>query len=453
MRRLLPRSLIGQMALVIALVLLAVQALNFASVRSERQRLSQAQLEGPVMTRFVATAARIVERDREGPVENRRGRIDVGDQTNVAPDANDADLSSRLRETATAYGIEVRDARAAVSDDPPPLPTARPDGARRPQISPEERAQRFRSLLLSIQLADGRWINGQLTIVRPGSSGLIRLAIGTFLFYLFLLAAVILVLRRLVRPLGDLTRAAERFRGQGEAPHVEPRGPADVRRAVEAFNAMNARVAGLIEEKDRMLGAIGHDLRTPLASLRIRVEEVEPAEERERMIVTIEEMAAQLEDTLALARSGRSNEPVRQLDIAALADAVVEEFRELDRDVTFDESHRSVGSVRPNLLRGALRNLIDNAVKYGGSARVAVGNDGQRVWIEVSDQGPGIPDEHLAKVQEPFVRLEESRSRETGGSGLGITLARAAAHLHGGELELSNRQGGGLSARINLPCS
>jgi signal transduction histidine kinase len=119
--------------------------------------------------------------------------------------------------------------------------------------------------------------------------------------------------------------------------------------------------------------------------------------------------------------------------------------------VALEESVRAVACVRPNLVRGAIRNLIDNAVKYAGSARVAVVMQGERVMIDVLDSGPGIPEAQLDHVQEPFVRLEESRSRATGGSGLGIALSRAAAQVHGGELELSNRDGGGLRARLCLP--
>src|SRR5438132_1191263 len=139
--------------------------------------------------------------------------------------------------------------------------------------------------------------------------------------------AMLLVLRRLVRPLKDLTRAAQRFRGTGETPQVVPRGPVDIRRAIEAFNGMGSRVSVLLEEKDRMLGAIGHDLRTPLASLRIRAESVEDEEERAAMAATIAEMASMLEDIVVLARSGRAREPERAMDVTALADALVEEQR------------------------------------------------------------------------------------------------------------------------------
>jgi signal transduction histidine kinase len=451
LRRLVPKSLIAQIAVVIALVLLVLQAINFAAVRSERQRVTQAQLEVPVITRFLAATNRLVERGRERPIENRRGRIGFGPASIVAAEANDIELAERLRETAAANGIEIREARAAISDAVPPLPATREDGSQRILPVEDQRAERFRSLLLSLQLPDGRWVNGQLLILRPNPYGFLRLAASTLAFYLVLLGALIFVLRRLLRPLRDLTQAAQRFRGAGKAPQVTPRGPADIRRAIEAFNDMGGRVGGLLDEKDRMLGAIGHDLRTPLASLRIRAESMEPPEERERMIATIEEMTGLLDDTLALARSGRSHEPPRPLDVTALADAVVEEFRELGHDVAMEESGRAVACVRPNLVRGAVRNLIDNAVKYAGAVRVAVTCNGDRVTVEVLDRGPGIPEDHLARVQEPFVRLEESRSRQTGGSGLGITLARAAARIHGGELELANRPEGGLVARLCLP--
>lgn len=448
MKRLVPASLIGRIALVMAAALLAAQAINFALVRSERQRLAQAQLEGPVITRFVGAAARLAERRRERSFETRRGRIEWGADSPVRGEESDAELAGRLREIAAANGLPVRDARAAIRDTPPPPRAGMP--LRSPEML-RQRQQRFRSLLLSAQLTDGRWINGQMLILRPTNGPLLRLAGATVLIYAALLAAMMLVVARLVRPLRDLTAAAARFRGRGEAVHVEPRGPADIRRAIEAFNAMGARVGSMIDEKDRMLGAIGHDLRTPLASLRIRAESMEPAEERERMIAIIEEMAALLDDTLELARSGRSSETARPLDLGALVDAIVEEFRALGHDVTFSGAGRVVATVRPNLIRRAVRNLIDNAVKYAGAAHVRVGTQGDCAAIEVTDSGPGIPPDRLPGVQEPFVRVESSRSRATGGTGLGLTLARAAAQLHGGDLELANREGGGLSALISVP--
>jgi signal transduction histidine kinase len=286
---------------------------------------------------------------------------------------------------------------------------------------------------------------------RPNPWVILRPLIATLLTYLIVLAAMIWVARRLARPLRELAAAAERFHGRGEAPRVEPGGPADVNRAILAFNAMSARAGAMLDEKDRMLGAIGHDLRTPLASLRIRAESVEPAEDRAAMIATIEEMAAMLDDTLALARSGRAVEEVRAVDLAALADTVVEEFRALGKQVTLVEGANGSARVQPRLLRRAVRNLVANAVTYAGAAEVVVRAEGEDRLIEIRDRGPGIAEAELSRVLEPFYRVEPSRSRETGGSGLGLTLARAAAQAHGGELELENRAEGGLAARLRIP--
>lgn len=158
-----------------------------------------------------------------------------------------------------------------------------------------------------------------------------------------------------------------------------------------------------------------------------------------------------LDDTLALARSGRAAEEARTFDLAALADAVAEEFRALGSEVETETGARVVARVRPNLLRRAVRNLVENAVKYAGAATVAVRGGSDMIAIEVADRGPGIAEAELARVQEPFYRVEPSRSRDTGGYGLGLALARAAAQAHGGRLELENREGGGLLATIVLP--
>ena len=456
MRRFLPKSLIGQIALVMAAALLVAQAINFGLVFNERQRATHTQIEAPAIGRFVMMLQRLTPLSPAARADllagrGRRGRFTIDGQSAVPALASDARIVGRLRDQAEQNGVALRDARAAVRDEVE-LPRRLRD-----RLSPQEldrareRMRHMQTLHLSAQLPDGSWVNARLVTPRPSPWLAARLAGSTLLIYLLILAAVTLIALRLGRPLRALTAATQSFAGRGEAPQVEPRGPADVRHAILAFNAMSARVGTMLDEKDRMLGAIGHDLRTPLASLRIRAESVEPAEERAKMIATIEEMTAMLDDTLALARSGRATEEVRALDVSALVDAVVEELRALGHEVTFHEGARQTASVQPNLLRRAVRNLIDNGVKYGGSAEVAVRGGEHSIAIEVADRGPGIPEAEFGKVQEPFVRLEASRNRATGGSGLGLALARAAAEAHGGRLELINRPEGGLLARILLP--
>lgn len=456
MSRLVPKSLIGQIALVMAIALLVAQAINFTLVFSERQRATRNQIEGPPVARFVSFAQRVAalppeRRAAELGERGRRGRFALEAESNVPPQENDERIAAHLRDQAAAAGLALRDARGAVSDEVPLPPRVR-DRLGPGQIErAEERLRRFQTLRLSIQFADGTWLNARMATARPNPWPAVRLAGSTLLIYFLLLGAIVLIAMRLGRPLRDLTAAAKSFEGRGEAPQVTPRGPADVRRAILAFNAMSARVSAMFDEKDRMLGAIGHDMRTPLASLRIRAESVEPESERRKMIATIDEMNAMLEATLALARAGRATEPVRPVDLHALADAVVEEFRALGQPVEMEPGERHVAAVQPNLLRRALRNLIENGVRHGGGASVAVRAQGEAVAIEVSDQGPGIAEAELERVQEPFVRLEASRNRETGGSGLGLALARSAALAHGGSLTLENRAQGGLVARILVP--
>jgi signal transduction histidine kinase len=455
-RRFLPKSLIGQIALVMAVALLIAQAINFSLIFTERQRVSRAQIEGPAASRFIMTAQRLAADPGEEMTEwrerRRRGRFVLGAESVVPPGASDAALVARLRESASSAGLALRDARAISGGavEPPERFRDRIPPERRDRI--ERRLDRLQILIMSIQLEDGRWVNARMITARPNPWLMLRPLAATLLTYAIVLAAMLLIAARIARPLRDLAGAAERFRGNGEAPQVEPRGPGDVRRAILAFNAMSARVGAMLDEKDRMLGAIGHDLRTPLASLRIRAESVEPEEERARMIATIEEMTSMLDDTLALARTGRGVEKLRAIDVAALVDALVEEFRALDQPVEMDSAPRAIAHIQPNLIRRAVRNLIENAIKYAGAARVAVRETGDGIAIDIIDDGPGIPEAELANAAEAFYRIEPSRSRETGGSGLGLTLARAAAQAHGGDLALANRPEGGLCARLLLPC-
>ena len=169
------------------------------------------------------------------------------------------------------------------------------------------------------------------------------------------------------------------------------------------------------------------------------------------MAETIAEMSRTLDDILSLARLGRPSEPATDVDLTALVDAVVDDFRDLGADVLFDEVERVRMHLRPTLFRRAIRNLIENAIKYAGAAEVTIIADTRQVQVCVADRGPGIPDDGLKRVFDPFTRLESSRSRETGGIGLGLALAQAIVHDAGGTITLSNRDGGGLLAVIALP--
>ena len=268
------------------------------------------------------------------------------------------------------------------------------------------------------------------------------------MLYGFILLTVLWVGGRLARPLAELRDAAERFDRRSAPAPIEEQGPSDIRRLIAAFNAMRTRITAMLDEKDRMLGAIGHDLRTPLASMRVRTELVEDEGERARMAATIDDMNKTLDDILSLARLGHPSEPEQKVDLPALIDSVAEEFEDLGADVAVEEADRLAVAMRPNLMKRALRNLIENALKYGERARLRVAREPGWAVVEVDDDGPGIPTAEMERMFEAFTRLESSRSRETGG--LGLALARAIVDAHGGTLTLANREQG-LRATMRLP--
>jgi signal transduction histidine kinase len=308
-------------------------------------------------------------------------------------------------------------------------------------------------MLVAIRLQGGGWLNAKTLLppVAPSWAAASLSAMAVTAVALVLL--VVLLVRRVTRPLGRLSVAAERA-GRGAAfQPVEETGPSDVRETIAAFNRMQERQQRYIADRTRMLAAISHDLRTPITSLRIRAEFIEDAELQAKILATLDEMQAMTEATLGFAREDATEETFQETDLSALCESVAADAADIEKDASYiaPEGARVVVSCRPIALRRALRNIVDNALAYGGTARVAVERANDAVVIVVDDDGPGIPDSDQARVFEPFVRLEESRNRETGGIGLGMAIARTILRAHGGDVELENRQEGGLRVRLTLP--
>ena len=262
---------------------------------------------------------------------------------------------------------------------------------------------------------------------------------------------VVLAVRRLTRPLTRLAAAAEAL-GRGEAPEpLDETGPADIRRTVQAFNRMQARLRRFVDDRTRMLAAISHDLRTPITSLRLRAEFVDDEETKERMLTTLDEMQKMVEGTLAFAREESASEATRIVDLAALIDSTVQDLADLGADAEFTSPGKYAYACRPLALRRALRNLIENAVRYGHRAQLTMATGADEVRIVIDDDGPGIPPAMFGRVFDPFVRLEDSRSPETGGIGLGLAIARSIVRSHGGDIRLRNRDAAGLQVTVTLP--
>ena len=224
----------------------------------------------------------------------------------------------------------------------------------------------------------------------------------------------------------------------------------EVREAFEAFDRMEKRVTDLLVEKDVMLGAIGHDLRTPLTSLRLRIEQMDPEHMRRNAIEAVDQMAKLLGDILDLANLGSAAEQPALYDLTSLVSDVVSDYQERGDAVVLNPSKRIISYCRPSSVRRMLENLINNAISYADQASISLVEQEKHVSIIVEDDGPGLPPEAIETLMQPFQRGENSRSRSTGGSGLGLTIAQMIARAHDTELTISNRAPNGLRVEVSL---
>jgi signal transduction histidine kinase len=263
-------------------------------------------------------------------------------------------------------------------------------------------------------------------------------------------AGAAFIARRVVRPLSELTTAAAKVAAGAGAPRVAERGPEDVRNAAFAFNQMTEKVTRTLESQRHLLSAVGHDLRTPITAMRINLEFVQEEELREGLQQNLDELQELTEQVLAAAR-GASGEAKRSVDLSALVESLCADLDDLGEPVTWQNHAPAPVNCRPNEIRRAVRNLVENAVAYGNRAEVQIAASSDGYDIVIEDDGPGIPEDERVRVFEPFVRLESSRNAATGGTGLGLTLAKAIAEGHGGAIVLENRPSGGLRARMHLP--
>jgi len=287
-------------------------------------------------------------------------------------------------------------------------------------------------------------------LVRPAPEWPIEIMVAALIAVVAASVGAALVARRVVRPLSELTNAAAKVAVGGGAPHVAEQGPEDVRNAAVAFNAMAAKVSRTLESQRHLLSAVGHDLRTPITAMRINLEFIEDDDLREGLMRNLEELQVLTEQVLSAAK-GASGEKPRQVDLSALVESLCTDLDELGEPVSWANHAPAPISCRPNEIKRAVRNLVENAVAYGHKADVRISDTSDGYEVLVEDDGPGIPENDRQRVFEPFVRLESSRNEATGGTGLGLTLVKAIAEGHGGAVQLENRPGGGLCARMRLP--
>lgn len=301
----------------------------------------------------------------------------------------------------------------------------------------------------AVRLANNSWLNAvaRLPGPRPAPLGML---ISSLVALIATTAGAALISRQIGRPLADLAAAA-RALGSGQSNVTAPvSGPDDVRRASTAFNAMADRLGRQLGRQRQMLWALSHDLRTPITALRLRAELIEDEAARQRLLAPIAEMEQLTEQALSLARAGASEEARVRVDLAEIARTLCGELQDIGLNITADAPSAVMVDCRPSEIARALRNLSENAAKYAGAGVLHVYASAAGVVAEVTDDGPGVAQEQLARVAAPFFRSDAARS-ETSGAGLGLAIVQAIADEHGGKLELSNRSPRGFSAKLILP--
>ncbi|WP_323844180.1 sensor histidine kinase [Microbulbifer magnicolonia] len=290
--------------------------------------------------------------------------------------------------------------------------------------------------------------------ILPEGESLIHDAVLLYLLFSGLIALLLAgyLIRKTVAPLGQLARAADSIGTNIDAAPLPENGPAEVAAAARAFNLMQQRLARLVHGQTEMLAAISHDLRSAVTRLQLRAELLQDCQEREGLLRVVDDMKTMIQSVLDFARGLDPSETPRRIDIGALAESLCDDLREEGYPVQFCGSGDDcVLECRPVALRRSLQNLIDNAIKYGGGAKVSVAGGVDSIRIAVDDRGPGIPPQELAAVLRPFYRLDKSRNSKTGGVGLGLSIAGNTVQAHGGELSLENMARGGLRVQIQLP--
>lgn len=277
-----------------------------------------------------------------------------------------------------------------------------------------------------------------------------RLALWFVLSALAMAPVAWIFARRLSAPIKMFASAAERLGRDPRAPPLALRGPTEIAVATRAFNEMQERLRRYVEDRTAMVGAIAHDLRTPLTRLRFRIEAL-PEDQRAKFASDLDQMEEMIAATLAFVRDTSRAGERTPLELSSLLESLCVEMAETGANTEMTAGEKVVLEGDPMALRRLFANLLDNAVKFGGGARARVFRDEANAVVEIDDEGPGIPPKDAEKVFEPFYRREPSRSRQTGGIGLGLAVVRSIARGHGGDVDLVNRPGGGLTARVVLP--
>ena len=468
--RLWPRRAGGQLALLLILVLLVAQVITIVILAGERQgALRSASLEH-VLQRVADgyTLADTTDPERQERILRALSSPTLRLSIDPAPYLTEDRVSGMTRRLAKELELPVEQVRTAMEADEDDCMPDRDEHRDRERHDDEDdehheyeehrdeddhRDDRHECppvLGVSLALSSGQWFNARARPPAPSWLWLKATLTSVGITAVLLTLTLLLAVRRILRPMNELSLAAHAF-GRGEKVRVPEKGPEDVREVTRAFNQMQDQVGRAQEDRARLLAALAHDLRTPITSMRLRVEMLPEGEDRDRLLDSLREMQHLAEATLDFIR-GTTTEQHRRYDLATLLDSLCGDLQEMGLAVHCDDSPRCVLQGQPEAVKRALRNLIENAVNYGEQAEVTLATTDTEAVVTIVDQGPGILEADRERVFDPFYRLEHSRSRETGGAGLGLAIARTLIRGMGGDIRLGAGPGGqGLQVSVTLP--
>jgi signal transduction histidine kinase len=467
--RLAPRSLFSRLVLVLLAGLIVAQLVSFAIHMQERSELLS-QASGRQSAQRIADIVSFLEtldsaeRRRIVSILSAPPMTISLDQPPLAAERQDADASAHAflfeamlrRFLGDGRPVTVRVADAPATAVKPAMkrggkgPGMHGDWAP-PWAVMHEASPSGLMFVAQVRLLDGALVTFDTRPPTLTAGWPYRLLLSIAVLLIAVIAVSLVAVRWATRPLKALADAADELGRNIDRPPLEEKGPLEVVRAARAFNTMQSRLAGYIRDRTRVLAAMSHDLKTPITRLRLRAELLEDLQVRAKLAKDLDEMEAMVGATLDFLRGQESGEPTRPVDVMALLESLQADLRETGGRMEIEGATTKPFPGAPQALKRCLANLVENAVKYGRSARISVDDNDARLVIRIRDDGPGLPPAELEKVFEPFYRVEGSRSRDTGGTGLGLTIARGIAEAHGGRLSLRNREEGGLEATLELP--
>jgi signal transduction histidine kinase len=458
--RLLPKSLFGRLTLVLLTGLTATLLLSAGVHLHDRGRVLYEAIHGDLIERTVGIVQLLDalspgERRRLLPVLNSsQTRIGLADGPLDMPSLDSASAGAGLvrRQLRERLGDDValRVAMAGFVMHGPGRGRAMGPMGRHagPMAGTHAMASRF---VVQVQLRDGSWVWFERRIPQELFDWPLQMVLTLLILLAGVTALSLVAVRWIVRPLDRLREAADALGRDIHRPPLDETGPVEVAETSRAFNRMQRRISRFVEDRGRILAAVSHDLKTPLTRIGLRADLLEDEDLGAKIRRDVDDMQHMVEATLDFMRGTESREETRSLDLMALVESLCDDAAESGEQVTLRGEVTVPYQGRPLALKRCIGNLIDNALRYGGGADVEVLDSGQAVTLTVADHGPGIPPESLEKVFDPFFRLESSRARHSGGTGLGLGIARNIARAHGGDLLLRNRDTGGLLAELRLP--